>query len=127
MSTFDFRDGEAAGPNREELLQLAIRAAQAGNRDSARVLFRQILDEDRRNERAMLWMAKLATTKAERRQWLNRVLVVNPHQPVAKDALRRMDYKSKARDNRVLVIFGFIAALLVIAGVVSVIIILSTR
>ncbi|MFO7323740.1 MAG: hypothetical protein DIU68_018585 [Chloroflexota bacterium] len=127
MSTLDFRDSETHSPNREELLQLAIRAARNGNRESARVMFRQILEEDRRNERAMLWMAKLATSKAERRQWLNRVLVVNPHQQIAKEALRRMDYKNKAHDNRVLVIFGFIAALLVIVGVISVIVILSMR
>jgi thioredoxin-like negative regulator of GroEL len=114
-------------PNREELLQLAIGAAQAGNRESARVMFRQVLSEDPYNERALMWMAKLATTKAERRQWLTRVLQVNPLQQSAKDALRRMDYKRSARDNRVLFIYGFIAVLLVIAAVATVVVVLSGR
>lgn len=114
-------------PNREELLQLGIRAAQAGNKESARVLFRQVLSEDRANERALLWMAKLATTRAERRQWLTRVLQVNPLQQSARDALRRMDYRRSARDNRVLVIFGFIAILLVIIGVAALVIALGGR
>ena len=126
MAAFD--DEKASNsPNREELLQLAIRAAQAGNAESARVMFRQVLSEDRHNERAMLWLAKLAPTRAERRQWLTRVLQVNPHQQSAKDALRRMDYKRSARDNRVLVLYGVIVVLLVIIGIVVVALVLSGR
>lgn len=112
-------------PNREELLQLAIGAAQAGNKESARVMFRQVLNEDSRNERALMWMAKLAKTKAERRQWLTRVLQVNPLQKSAKDALRRMDYKRSARDNRVLVIYGFIAVLLIIVSIAAFVLVLN--
>ena len=48
---------ESAQPNREQLLQMAVTTAKAGNRDGARVMLRQVLSEDRRNERAMLWMA----------------------------------------------------------------------
>jgi thioredoxin-like negative regulator of GroEL len=106
-------------PNREELLQLAIRAAQNGNRESARVMFRQVLSEDRDNERALMWMAKLATSRSERRQWLQRVVQVNPLQQSARDALRRMDYKSSARDNRVLLFYGVIAVLLVVIFVAA--------
>ncbi len=118
MASFDKRTTTSASPNREEMLQLAIRAAQSGNRESAEVMFRQVLDEDKRNERALLWMVQLATTKEERRQWLSRVLVVNPYHQAAKDALKRMEYKSSARDNRVLVIFGVVAAVLIVLGVV---------
>lgn len=96
---------------------MAIRAAKEGNKESARVMFRQVLSEDRRNERAMMWMAKLATTKTERRQWLNRVLVVNPNQTAAKEALRRMNYKSSARDNRILFIYGIVAVIMIVAVV----------
>jgi Tfp pilus assembly protein PilF len=124
MAAFETRNNDSHIPNREELLQLATRAAQSGNRESARVMFRQVLSEDRRNERAMLWLAKLASTKTERRQWLNRVLVVNPNQPVAKEALRRMEYKSRARDNRVIVIFGVVAVIMIVA-VVAIVYLLS--
>ena len=65
MSAFHDPSGRHS-PNREELLQLAISAAQAGNTESARVMFMQVLDQDRHNERALMWMAKLSTTRAER-------------------------------------------------------------
>jgi Tfp pilus assembly protein PilF len=126
MEAFD-RQKSGNSPNREELLQLAINAAQAGNKDSARVMFRQVLNEDPRNERAMMWLAKLAESRAERREWLTRVLQVNPRQQSARDALRRMDYKRSARDNRVLVFYGLIATLLVIIGIVAVFLVLSNR
>lgn len=125
MDSFD-RQRASNSPNREELLQLAIRAAQAGNKESARVMFLQVLSEDRDNERALMWMAKLATSRTERRQWLERVLQVNPLQQSAKDALRRMDYKSSARDNRVLLFYGVIAVLLIVIGVAA-FVVLTTR
>ena len=42
-------------PNREQLLQMAINSAKSGNRDGARMMLRQVLSEDKRNERAMMW------------------------------------------------------------------------
>ena len=105
-------------PNREEMLRLAIGAAKAGNKDGARVMFRQVLSEDKRNERAMMWMAKLAESRAERKEWLGRVLVVNPDNDSAKDALRQMKYKSSAKENRTLLIFGTVAGILVVLLVV---------
>jgi Tfp pilus assembly protein PilF len=107
-------------PNREELLRLAIGAAKAGNEDSARVMFRRVLADDKRNERAMMWMAKLAQTRAERKEWLSRVLVVNPDNDSAKDALRQMKYKSTAKENRTLLIFGTIAGILVVLVLVAI-------
>jgi thioredoxin-like negative regulator of GroEL len=127
MTSFDLPDNDSNIPNREELLQMAIRAAKAGNREGARVMLRKVLSEDRRNERAMLWMAKIATNKTERRQWLNRILVVNPNQQSAKDALRRMDYKSSARDNRVLIVFGVVALVMIVVAIVIVLGLASGR
>ena len=72
------RNNTNPGPNREQLLQMAIASAKKGNADGARMMLRQILSEDRRNERALLWMAKVARNKKERLEWLERVLDVNP-------------------------------------------------
>lgn len=105
-------------PNREELLQMAIRAAKAGNKDSARMMFEQILRQDRRNERAMLWMAQLATTQDERRQWLERVIHINPDNAKAKSALKKMQYQRSAYENRTLLIFGVVAGVLIVLLVV---------
>jgi hypothetical protein len=124
MKSVDTPDRSSHIPNREELLQMAIGAAKAGNRESARVMFRKVLSDDRRNERAMIWMAKLAPTKAERRQWLQRVLAVNPDNDTAKETLRKMVYANKAKDNRVLIIFGVIAGVLVVFGILFVLVLL---
>lgn len=107
-------------PNREELLQMGIRAAKAGNAEGARMAFDQILSQDKRNERAMMWMAKIADTKIERKKWLDRVLSVNPENESARDALQKMAYTRSARENRVLLVFGMIAGVLIVLAVVVV-------
>lgn len=114
-------------PNREELLQMGIRAAKAGNLEAARVTFQQVLSQDRRNERAMMWMAKIAETKVERKKWLNRVLVINPDNTIARKALAKEMRRRSAKENRVLLIFGMVAGVLIVLGIVVVLGILLTR
>lgn len=97
---------------------MAIRTAQDGNTTAARVMFREVLSSDARNERALMWMAKLADSKEERVAYLNRVLAVNPLNEQAREALDRIRYSRSARDNRVIVIFGAIAAVLVVVALV---------
>lgn len=82
-------------------------------------MLRQVLSEDRYNERAMMWMAKIASTKSERRQWLERALEVNPNNDQAKAALKKMVYKSSARENRTLLIYGMVAGVLIVLLVVA--------
>jgi thioredoxin-like negative regulator of GroEL len=118
--SFSSKNDGGSQPNREELLQMGIRAAKAGNKEGARMAFDQILSQDKRNERAMMWMAKIADTKIERKKWLDRVLTVNPDNEVARDALQKMAYKRSARENRILLVFGMIAGVLVVLGVVMV-------
>ena len=111
---------ESQAPNREELLQLAINTARGGNVRPARLMFEQVLRQDKDNERAMMWLAQIAENKAERREWLKRVLNVNPNNEQARDALRKMAYRRSAKDNRVLLIFGVLAAVLIVLAVVVV-------
>ncbi len=116
--SFGGKNDSGFQPNREELLQMGIRAAKAGNKEGARMAFDQILSQDKRNERAMMWMAKIADTKVERKKWLDRVLTVNPDNESARDALQKMAYTRSARENRVLLIFGMIAGVLIVLAVV---------
>lgn len=125
---FEFdSDNRGQAPNREDLLRMGIAAAKRGNTDSARTILEQILQEDSSNERAMMWMAKLADTKAERQQWLNRVLSVNPNNQAAQDALNKISYSRAARENRTLLIYGAVAFVLFILGLAIVAIVLTTR
>jgi thioredoxin-like negative regulator of GroEL len=118
--SFNTQNDGGFQPNREELLQMGIRAAKAGNKEGARMAFDQILSQDKRNERAMMWMAKIADSKIERKKWLDRVLAVNPDNEAARDALKKMAYTRSARENRVILIFGMIAGVLVVLAVVLV-------
>lgn len=115
-----FPGDESQAPNREELLQLAITTARGGNIRPARLMFEQVLRQDKDNERAMMWLAQIAENKAERREWLKRVLNVNPNNEQARDALKKMAYRRSARDNRVLLVFGVVAAVLIVLAIVLV-------
>ncbi|MDZ4768423.1 MAG: hypothetical protein SGJ24_04780 [Chloroflexota bacterium] len=118
MMASNLNEERGQAPNREQLLQMAITTAKQNNRSAARLMFRRVLSEDKNNERAMMWMAKLAESKEERRVWLERVLEVNPNNDVARDTLDRSSYRRSARDNRVLLIFGVLALVLIILGTI---------
>lgn len=98
----------------EELLQMGMRAAKQGQRDAARMMFQQVYNRDKRNERAMLGLAQVARSADERRKWLKRVLKIDPNNATAKKALAKMNYKSSANENRTLLIWGTGAAVLFI-------------
>jgi len=114
-------------PNREELLQLAINSAKQGNVEGARTLFERVLNEDRRNERALMWMAKLADSKSERIKWLNLVMKVNPENEQAKEALRSIQYKRSAKENRTVLIFGMIVGVLIVLGIVIAVFVMMSQ
>src|SRR5215470_13832703 len=102
-------------PNREELLQMGIRAAKDGNSDGARIFFEQVLSQDKRNERATMWMAKIAgDNKAERK------LEINPDNAQARDALKKMAYVRSATENRTLLMFGMVVGVLIVLALVVV-------
>ena len=100
--------------NNEELLHMAIKAAKSGQRDGARMLFRQLYGRDKRNETVLLWLARVARSQKERIQWLERVLELNPENEAATKALQRMNYRREAIENRTLLLFGGMAAIMVI-------------
>jgi hypothetical protein len=48
------------------------------------------------------------------------VLNVNPNNEQARDALKKMAYRRSAKDNRVLLVFGVLAAVLIVLAIVVV-------
>lgn len=110
----------------EDLLQLAIKAAKEGQKEGARVMFRQLHARDKRNETAIMWLAKLATSQEERVSWLRKALDLNPTNEVAKKALEKLDYVEKSNQNKILILFGGIAVFMIIT-VIVVIVIIATR
>jgi len=75
----------------QALLRTAIEAARSGDRAKAREILRRLVSRDPDNELAWLWLASVATSEDERRQCLRRVLVINPHNERARQALAQLD------------------------------------
>ncbi len=100
-------------PSKDEMMTMAVEAAKSGNKEGARMMFRRILAEDKRNERAIMWLAKLAPQQAERKRWLQNALKVNPDNETARRALDQMAQVKTNRENQVLYTVGYVLAGLV--------------
>lgn len=110
-------------PNLENLLQMARTAVREGNKEGAKMLLQQVLEADKKNDRAWLLMAQAARNSNERQQYLETALKYNPHNEVARKALNKMTAKSSNRDQRLIVMgavflfgVGVIGALCVLAA-----------
>ncbi|HML22803.1 MAG TPA: hypothetical protein PKD09_14225 [Aggregatilinea sp.] len=104
----DFDQQDASTPNLEQLLQIGIQSARQGNVENARVIFQQVLDADKNNERAWLWMASVAETSADRQRYLRTVLTINPDNHTAQRELKKVESRRQSNNSRVLV-YGSIA------------------
>lgn len=111
--------------NDEQVLQMAIKAARSGQEDGARVMLRQVYASNRRNETAMLWLAKIARDEKERREWLEKLLEVNPDHQIAKKALKNMAYQREASDNKTLLLFGAVAVIMLLLVVAIIVIVVA--
>ena len=88
-------------------MQMGIQAARQGNRPNARLFFQQVLDTDKQNERAWLWMASVAETQEERIRFLKTVLRLNPANSAARDELERIRHRRETGNTLVLK-YGFV-------------------
>ena len=89
-------------PSLEDLLQLGIQTARAGNKANARMIFEQVLAQDQENERAWLWMAAVAETPTDRIRYLNTVLRLNPNNTVAQKELERIQHRLESSNTQVI-------------------------
>lgn len=78
-------------PNLEDLLRLGKQAAEDGNKETARMIFQQILDTDKRHVGAWLWMAFLAQNRLEQRKYLTQVIQIDPTNEKARSQLKKLD------------------------------------
>ncbi|MBX3063043.1 MAG: hypothetical protein KF726_08710 [Anaerolineae bacterium] len=121
-----FAPNQSDSPNLEHLLQLGIRTAKSGNIQSARMMFQQVLDQDKRNERAWLWMASIADNEVDRRRYLETVLDINPRNEQARKYIAALDQALQSTEGSSLslgikLLIGIIA-LLVVVFVIAIII-----
>ncbi|NDJ78083.1 MAG: hypothetical protein GYB65_17685 [Chloroflexi bacterium] len=72
------------------LLRSGIQAAQRGNAEIARPFLEEVVAQDPNNELGWMWLASVASSSAERRECLLRVLQINPNNRRARQALDRL-------------------------------------
>ena len=70
--------------NEVELLQQAKQAIQAGDKATAQRFLIQVIKQTPRSETAWLWLSAIVDDPAWERECLERVLEINPENPVAK-------------------------------------------
>lgn len=75
----------------EEMLLDGIRAARAGDKETARELLQQVIEADQYNEKAWFWLASVVETDEERRTCLSNVVLINPNNQRAQDLLERLE------------------------------------
>ncbi|KAB2906443.1 MAG: hypothetical protein KJ064_24300 [Anaerolineae bacterium] len=107
----------ADNPNLENLLQMGITAAKQGNHDAARLFFKQVLDEDKKNDRAWVWMASVVDDPVKRQQYLETALKINPSNKSARKLLRTLSRKRSVKEQRTLMLgVIFVLTILVVAA-----------
>ncbi|MDX1995526.1 MAG: hypothetical protein SF029_24290 [bacterium] len=80
----------------ERKLQQGIDLAKRGDRKAARLILEEVIDADKNNERAWMWLASVVDTLNERRLCLERVIAINPGNTRAQEALRQLEATTKA-------------------------------
>lgn len=79
-----------------QLIQLGAQTARAGNKPEARALFRALARHCPHETRVWLWLAGVAATYCEQRQALERVLLLEPEHPLARQGLARLQTRMAA-------------------------------
>lgn len=112
-------------PNLEQLIQLGIQTARAGNKANARMMFQQVLKQDPDNERAWFCMAAYAATPTDRIRYLNTVLHINPNNQRAQNELAKMKRRKESSNTKV-IRYGFIGLAVLLVLIVCVVVVLAT-
>jgi hypothetical protein len=112
-------------PNPEQLLQLGIQSARQGQKQAAQMIFQQVLDLDKQNERAWLWMASVVDDRAERMRCLETVLRINPNNARAQQEMDRILKSQQSSNSQVLRYGGIILAILLVLVVFVILIMMA--
>jgi hypothetical protein len=75
----------------EDLLLEGIKAARAGDKETARELLQEVIEKDQYNEKAWFWLASVVETDEERRTCLGNVVLINPNNQRAQELLERLE------------------------------------
>ncbi len=71
-------------------LQKGIETARTGDKETARNLLEQVVEQDQHNEKAWFWLAAVVDDNEEKRICLNNVLTINPQNTRAQRLLEQL-------------------------------------
>lgn len=71
----------------QQLIQQGVQAARSGNHAEARLVLRQAITADSKNEQAWLWLSAVEATNSEKIAALQQVLAINPANAAARRGL----------------------------------------
>ena len=121
----DMNAGSDSGPSVEQMLRMGIDTAKNGNKDGARVMLRQVLQRDRRNDRAWTWLAYVEDDPVQRRRYLQNAVRINPENKTAQKALDKLK-KSRTQTENKTMLYGSIAlGGLIIVSILACVIVLA--
>jgi len=80
----------------DDLLKKGIAAYKDGRNEEAQGLLKQVVQQDRQNELAWLWLSGTFNTDAEQRKCLERVLSINPDNVTAQRGIKALQMASEA-------------------------------
>ncbi|NDJ76553.1 MAG: hypothetical protein GYB65_09875 [Chloroflexi bacterium] len=86
-------------PAPNTLVQQAIKAFKAGQKDQARTLLMQVVDQDEHHEQGWLWLSAVAESLEEQQICLENVLAINPGNERARKGLDTVNQKLAARGS----------------------------
>jgi len=84
----------------QDKLRLGIEAAREGDKEVARDLLGQVVEEDETNVQAWIWLSRIVDDVDEKRIYLTTILQLDPGNDYAQGALDKLEAKvSKKRNN----------------------------
>lgn len=83
----------------DDLLKQGIDALNMGQKEKAHSLFMQIVERDKHNEMAWLWLSGTVDTDEDRHICLKNVLVINPDSEVAQRGLEKLQGGSQGSSS----------------------------
>jgi hypothetical protein len=84
-----------------ELFQTAVKKAKAGERDQARVMLIQLVEDSPEHELAWLWLSELVTDPEDKIIALENALTINPQRSQTQTRLRQLRQKQAAASQPV--------------------------
>lgn len=114
-----------SGTSVDQLLRMGIDNARQGNREGAKVMLQQVLQQDKRNDVAWYWLAAIQDDPDQRKRYLENAVKSNPDNQQAKRALDKINTVRTRSTNQAMLYGGVAVAGMIILAVLACILVLS--